>query len=47
MTYVMLFDRAYGLYVKFNSHVIAHDLAYMTESKLAGVIIFFSQWQGV
>lgn len=47
MTYAMLFNRAYGLCVKFNSHAIAHDLAYMTESELAGVIMFFSQWQGV
>jgi hypothetical protein len=46
MTYAMLFDRAYGLCVKFNSHAIAHDLAYMTESELAGVIMFFNQWQG-
>ena len=46
MTYTMLFNRAYGLCVKFNSHAIAHDLAYMTESELAGVIMFFSQLQG-
>ena len=47
MTYAMLFDRAYRFCVKINSHAIAHDLAYMTESELAGVIIFFRQWQGV
>lgn len=46
MTYPMLFNCAYGLCVKFNSHAIAHDIAYMTESELAGVIMFFSQWQG-
>lgn len=46
MTYAMLFDKAYSLCVRFNSHAIAHDLAYMTESELAGVIMFFSQWQG-
>lgn len=46
MTYTMLFNRAYGLCVKFNSHAIAHDLAYMTESELAGVINFLTQLQG-
>ena len=46
MHYTMLFNRAYGLCVKLNSHAIAHDLAYLTESELAGVIMFFSQWQG-
>ena len=46
MTYAMLFDRAYGLCLKFNSHAIAHDLAYMTESELMGVIGFLSQLQG-
>lgn len=46
MTYTMLFNRAYGLCVKFNSHAIAHNLAYMSERELIGVIIFFSQWQG-
>lgn len=47
MTYAILFDRAYALCVKFNSHAIAHDLPYMTESELAGVIMFLSQWQGI
>lgn len=42
----MLFNRAYGLCVKFNSHAIAHDLAYMSESELMGVIGFLSQLQG-
>lgn len=46
MTYAMLFNRAYGLCVKFNSHAIAHDLAYMTESELAGIINFLTQLQG-
>lgn len=46
MTYTMLFNRAYGLCVRFNSHAIAHDLAYMTESELMGVIGFLSQLQG-
>lgn len=46
MTYAMLFNRAYGLCVKFNSYAIAHDLAYMTESELMGVIGFLTQLQG-
>lgn len=46
MTFSQLFNRAYGLCVKFNSHAIAHDLAYMTESELVGVINFLSQLQG-
>jgi len=40
------FERAYGLCVKFNSHAIAHDLAYMTESELAGIINFLTPLQG-
>jgi hypothetical protein len=46
MTYTMLFNRAYALCVRCNSHAIAHDLAYMTESELVGVISFLVQLQG-
>ena len=46
MRYNQLFNRAYGLCIKFNSHAIAHDLAYMTESELVGIINFLSQLQG-
>lgn len=46
MSYRQLFNRAYALCVRCNSHAIAHDLTYMTESELAGVINFLSQWQG-
>ena len=46
MTYQQLFNRAYGLCVQLNNHAIAHDLAYMTESELAGVINFLTQLQG-
>lgn len=46
MTAAMLFNRAYALCVKCNSHAIAHDLAYMTESELVGVINFLTQLQG-
>jgi len=45
MTYPILFERAYALCVKCNSHAIAHDLAYMTESELVGVISFLIQLQ--
>ncbi len=46
MTNNYLFERAYGLCVKLNSHAIAHDLAYMTEPELMGVINFLTQLQG-
>ena len=46
MRYDQLFNRAYELCVKFNSHAIAHDLAYMTEIELLGVINFLTQLQG-
>jgi coenzyme F420-reducing hydrogenase alpha subunit len=46
MTYTMLFERAYELCIKCNSHAIAHDLAYMTESELMGVVGFLTQLQG-
>ena len=46
MRYQQLFNRAYGLCVKCNSHAIAHDLAYMTESELIGIITFLTQLQG-
>ena len=43
MCYQTLFNRAYALCVRCNSHAIAHDLAYMTESELIGVINFLAQ----
>ena len=46
MTYASLFNRAYALCARYNSHAIAHDLAYMTESELVGVISFLVQLQG-
>lgn len=46
MSYHQLFNRAYELCVRFNSHAIAHDLPFMTESELAGVINFLMQLQG-
>lgn len=46
MSYAHLFNRAYALCVSCNSHAIAHDIAYMTESELVGVINFLAQLQG-
>ena len=46
MIYHQLFNRVYALCVKCNSHAISHDLAYMTESELMGVIVFLTQLQG-
>ena len=46
MRYQQLFNQAYGLCVKCNSHAIAHDLAYMTDSELVGIINFLSQLRG-
>ena len=46
MIYHQLFNRAFALCVKCNSHAISHDLAYMTESELMGVIVFLTQLQG-
>lgn len=47
MRYQQLFNQAYVLCVKCNSQVIAHDLAYMTELELLGVINFLTQMHGV
>jgi hypothetical protein len=43
MSYLYLFNRAYALCIKANSHSVAHDLAYMSEAELIGVINFLSQ----
>ena len=45
MTWLELLNRAYALCVRFNSHAITHDLHYMTESELIGVINFLVQLQ--
>ena len=45
MTYSMLFKCAYGPCVKFNRNAIVHDLAYMKEIELMGVISFLTQLQ--
>ena len=46
MTYTMLFERAYELCVRCNSHAVEHDLVYMTEMELVGLISYLSQLQG-
>ena len=43
MLLTQLFNRAYALCVKCNNHAIAHDLAYMTEIELIGLINFLTQ----
>ena len=43
MSYLYLFNRAYALCIKANSQAIAHDLAYMSETELIGVINFLLQ----
>ncbi|MDI1308461.1 MAG: hypothetical protein PSV17_03390 [Methylotenera sp.] len=45
MTYAMLFNQAYALCVKLNSHAIAHDLDYMSEVELIGIVNFLTQLQ--
>ena len=42
MSYLYLFNRAYALCIKANSHAIAQDLAYMSETELMGVINFLT-----
>ena len=46
MSYHQLFERAYALCVKCNNHAIVHDLAYMSDIELIGVINFLAQLQG-
>ena len=45
MLFTQLFNRAHALCVNCNSHAIAHDLAYMTEIELIGLINFLTQLQ--
>ena len=45
MSLLELFNRAYALCVRVNSHAIVHDLHYMTESELQGVIYLLQSWQ--
>ena len=45
MRYSQLFNRGYELCVKCNSLAIAHDLAYITESELVGLIVMLLRLQ--
>lgn len=45
MSYHQLFNRAYALCVKFNSHAISHDLHLMSANELQGVIYFLQSLQ--
>ncbi len=47
MRYQKLFNQAYELCIISNSNFIAHDLGYMTELELLGVINFLTQMYGV
>ena len=46
MSYHQLFNRAYALAIRCNRDAIVHDLPYMTDFELFGVINFLSQLQG-
>ena len=43
MCYQTLFNRAYTLCVRCNHYAIVHDLPYMTDFELFGVINFLAQ----
>ena len=43
MRYFRLFNRAYALAIRCNHYAIVHDLAYMTDFELFGVINFLAQ----
>ena len=45
MSYQTLFERAYALCVRFNQTIILHDLPYLTDFELFGVINFLAQWR--
>ena len=46
MSYHQLFERAYALALLCNRYTIVHDLPYMTDFELFGVINFLAQLQG-
>ena len=45
MSYHQLFERAYALAIRCNRYAIVHDLPYMTDFELLGVINFLSHMQ--
>ena len=46
MCYLHLYNRANALAIRCNHYEIVHDLPYMTNFELFGVINFLSQLQG-
>ena len=46
MCYFQLYNRANALAIHCNHYAIVHDLPYMTNFELFGVINFLSQLQG-
>ena len=46
MCYLQLYNRANALAIRCNHYAIVHDLHYMTDFELLGVINFLSQLQG-
>ena len=46
MSCLCFLNQAYVLCIIANSHAIAHDLAYMSETEQMGVINFLVQLQG-
>ena len=46
MCYLQLYNRANVLAIRCNRYEIVHDLPYMTEFELLGVINFLSHMQG-
>ena len=46
MCYLQLYNCAYALAISCNRYAIVHDLPYMTDFELFGVINFLAQLQG-
>ena len=42
MSYLQLYNRAYALAIRCNRYAIVHDLPYMTDFELFGVINFLA-----
>ena len=42
MSYHQLFNRAYTLAISCNHYAIVHDLAYMSETELQGLIYYLT-----
>ena len=44
MTYLYLFNRAYALCIKANSHAIAHSLQVLSKAELICVVSYLTQF---